>query len=85
MATFSLGSGISRVRTDYGDVILDEAKGIYWHANPTAVLVLDTVEHGGGLEEAAERLMAEFGIDRSTARSDAETLLGRLRDLGVVQ
>ncbi|GAB3457930.1 hypothetical protein GCM10027570_40930 [Streptomonospora sediminis] len=85
MAAYSIRDGISRVRTDYGDVILDEASGFYWHANPTAALILDTVEHGGGAEQAAERLAAEFGIDRSRALADAEALLTRLRDLKVVQ
>lgn len=85
MAGLSISSGISRVRTDYGDVLLDEGKGFYWHANPTAVLVLDTIADRGGTEQAVERLVEEFGIDQSAARSDTATLLRRLRELGVVR
>jgi len=85
MAALSIRSGISRVRTDYGDVILDEGKGFYWHANPTAVLVLDTIVEGGDADQAVERIVEEFGIDQSTARSDVETLLGHLRKLEVVR
>lgn len=85
MADLSINSEISRVRTDYGDVLLDEGKGFYWHANPTAVLVLDTIADGGGTEQAVERLVEEFGIDQSAARSDTATLLRRLRELGVVR
>ncbi|WP_043619128.1 lasso peptide biosynthesis PqqD family chaperone [Nonomuraea candida] len=85
MTTFSIKDGISRVRTDYGDVLLDETEGRYWHANRAAGLVLDVVEQGGGAEQAAERLVAEFGIDGGTARTDAETLLRHLRDLGMLR
>lgn len=85
MPEFSIRAGISRARTDYGDVILDETTGHYWHANPTAALVVDTVECGGGTEQAAERLVSEFGIDHPTAHSDAENLLNQLRELGVLR
>ncbi|MGS2647746.1 lasso peptide biosynthesis PqqD family chaperone [Streptosporangium sp. LJ11] len=85
MATFSIRDGMSRVHTDYGDVLLDETTGRYFHTNPSASLVLDTFERGGDTDEAAERLAAEFNIDHSTARSDVEMLLDHLRKLGVLE
>ncbi|KUN91688.1 lasso peptide biosynthesis PqqD family chaperone [Streptomyces caeruleatus] len=85
MTAFTVRDGISRVGTEYGDVILDETNGRYWHVNPTAALVLDTVEHGGDGEKAAERLVSRFGIDHGTARTDAEKILSRLVELGVLK
>ncbi|WP_433259752.1 lasso peptide biosynthesis PqqD family chaperone (plasmid) [Streptosporangium sp. CA-135522] len=81
----SFRDGISRAHTDYGDVILDEISGHYWHANPTAALVLETIEHGGDAADAAGRLVAEFGVDSSVARADVDELLSRLRKLGVLR
>ncbi len=84
MTTFSIRDGISRVRTEYGDVILDETNGQYWHANVTAVLVMNTIENGGAVDEAVERLMSECGVDHETARTDVTRLIDHLTGLGVL-
>jgi coenzyme PQQ synthesis protein D (PqqD) len=75
---------ISRVVTEYGDVILDERSGHYWHANRTAAIVLDAIAQDGNCEQAVQRLVFEFDLDRETAQVDVDTLVARLREIGVV-
>jgi hypothetical protein len=79
-----LRDAISRINTEYGDVILDERTGRYWHANPTAVIILDTVAQGGTTEDAVRRIVAEFAVDADIARDDVEILVARLRQIGVL-
>jgi hypothetical protein len=77
--------GISRVGTEYGDVLLDEVNGRYWHVNRTAALVLDALDEGGDEELAVRRVTETFDTDLPTARRDVTALLDRLRKLGVLE
>lgn len=74
----------TRVRAEYGDVVLDELRGTYWHLNPTAVLALDTFETGGSVDDVVERFVETFGVDPETAQEDVTALAVSLRKAGML-
>lgn len=74
----------SRVHTEYGDVVLDENHGKYWHLNESATLALDVFQRGGTLDDAVTEFVEAFGIDPDTARTDITVLRTRLRDSGLI-
>lgn len=76
-------SGISRVSTDYGDVVLNENTGKYWHLNKSATLALDVFQQGGSDEDAVAKFVEVFQIDSERARSDIAALSGQLRRMGL--
>ncbi|QIS14142.1 lasso peptide biosynthesis PqqD family chaperone [Nocardia arthritidis] len=84
MSSGALKKSISYVDTEYGRVMLDEAKSLYWHANPTAALLLDVLEGGGDAEEAARRIVSRFDIDERTAMADVRGAIDQLRERGLL-
>ncbi|WP_428846879.1 PqqD family peptide modification chaperone [Nocardia terpenica] len=66
----ALNRNIVQVDTEYGRVLLDEAKSIYWLANPTAALLLDILDRGGDAEEAVRQIVRRLDIDEKTPTRD---------------
>ncbi|MEU2853625.1 lasso peptide biosynthesis PqqD family chaperone [Streptomyces syringium] len=75
---------VSTAKTDYGTVLLDQRSGQYWELNPTGTLVVQTLMDGGGETDAVDAVVAEFAVDRSRAAEDVSTLIGQLRQAGLV-
>ncbi|MBF6332533.1 lasso peptide biosynthesis PqqD family chaperone [Nocardia transvalensis] len=74
----------SRASTEYGDVVLDEKKGKYWHLNETATLVLTIFQQGGNHESAVSKLVAEYNVDAATAQVDVTVLYDQLQKVGLI-
>ncbi|MCI2423727.1 lasso peptide biosynthesis PqqD family chaperone [Saccharopolyspora sp. K220] len=77
------GSEISRVSTEYGEVVLNEATGKYWHLNESATLALNVFEHGGSDEDAVAKFIEVYRIDRETAHEDITALRAQLKGMGL--
>lgn len=75
---------LHRVTTEYGDVVLNEQTGAYWHLNESAARVLKILTSGGSLDEAADDLVATYGIDHERARQDTEAIRTQLETLGAL-
>lgn len=73
-----------RVSTEYGDLVLDESTGKYWHLNESATRVLNVFEHGGSQEDAVADFVETYGIAPERARADIETASAELRKLGLL-
>jgi hypothetical protein len=82
--TYDLQTGVSTAETDYGLTLLDERSGEYFQLNPTGALVLSTLLAGGTRDDAIERLMAEFAVDRDTASRDVADLMEALQSADLV-
>lgn len=76
--------GINRVKTEYGEVVLNEKNGAYWHLNDTAARVLSVIEDGGSLEDAAAELVDTYGIEFDQARNDVEAIRSGLERMGAL-
>ncbi|GAB7039292.1 MULTISPECIES: lasso peptide biosynthesis PqqD family chaperone [Catenuloplanes] len=83
--TTMLRNGILMTETEYGVVLLDEHTGAYYTLNPTAALVVRTLDSGGDDEAAAAALVAQFGADPGTAGTDVAELVGSLRTAGLLR
>ncbi len=77
-------SEVLRVNTEYGDLVLDENTGKYWHLNESATRVLDVFERGGSQKEAVADFVETYGIAPERARADIEALSVELRKLGLL-
>ncbi|MEV5326370.1 lasso peptide biosynthesis PqqD family chaperone [Nonomuraea sp. NPDC052634] len=77
-------SALHRVSTEYGDVVLNERTGAYWHLNESASRVLAVLERGGSQDDAVADLVQTYGIDADRARADIEAISGELRRLGAL-
>ena len=73
-----------RVSTEYGDLVLDENTGKYWHLNESATRVLNVFERGGSQEDAVADFVETYGIAPEQARADIETVSAELRKLGLL-
>jgi hypothetical protein len=76
--SYRLRSGVSTAQTDAGMALLDERNGDYFTLNPTGVLVLEALLAGGVPDDAVDRLMVEYEIDRVTATRDVTDLVEAL-------
>lgn len=77
-------SEVIRVNTEYGDLVLDENTGKYWHLNESATRVLNVLERNGDQEDVVADFVETYGIDPERARADIETLNTELRKLGLL-
>ena len=65
-------------------VVLSLGAGQLYSCNDTATVLLQAIEQGGGLAEAAERLSAEFAVSRAEAESDLAVLAQELLAEGLI-
>lgn len=77
-------SEVLRVNTEYGDLVLDQSTGKYWHLNESATRVLNVFDQGGSQEDAVADFVETYGIVPERARVDIETLSAELRKLGLL-
>jgi hypothetical protein len=83
--TLKLRKQVSTADTEYGIVLLDEDNGDYWNLNPTGALVVRTLQAGGSVADAAQRLIEEYGVEPDVARRDVDDLVEGLRSAGLVR
>ncbi|MEU7133699.1 lasso peptide biosynthesis PqqD family chaperone [Streptomyces sp. NPDC046261] len=81
---YKLAQHVSKVQTDYGVVLLDEVRGVYFTLNPSGVIVLDSVLDSGDLTSAVAALLSEYEVERAVAEEDAAGVLRDLLSAGVV-
>jgi len=81
---YDLRTGVSTAETDVGLTLLDEGSGEYFNVNPTGALVLRVLLDGGTLDDAVERLMAAYDVDRETAEADVRDLVSALESARLV-
>lgn len=72
------------VRTEYGHVMLDESRGQYWHLNDSALVIAECLRGGGTRDDAADALVATYGIPRPDARRDVDAACDELVKVGVL-
>jgi len=66
----------------YGDqFVFDTESGMFFRLSPTAGVVLQALNTGMSLSEAADLLQRQYGIDKMSATRDVELLLNDLTAL----
>ncbi|GCD92708.1 lasso peptide biosynthesis PqqD family chaperone [Embleya hyalina] len=81
---YRLAHHVSTVETDYGVVLLDEKRGVYFTLNPSGALVLKSMLATGDLDSAVGALLAEFAVERAIAEADANGVVADLLAAGVL-
>jgi hypothetical protein len=75
------------VMTDVADgaILLDEAKGTFYHLNPTGALVYRLLRSSEcTIAEAAETLASAFGLDEAATLANVEAFFDELARKGLV-
>lgn len=65
-------------------VVLALGAGQLYSCNDTATVLLQTIDQGGGLAEAAQRMSDEFEVSRDEAERDLATLAQELLAEGLI-
>lgn len=68
-----------------GKFLLDVDKGVYWHLNSTALVLLEGLTTGRSLDEVATAVAAAAGVDEERVRADCAVLLADLRRARLVE
>lgn len=53
--------------------------------NDSGVLLWKALEQGGGVEQLADALCAEYEVERATALADAGEFLDKLKEIGCLE
>jgi PqqD family protein of HPr-rel-A system len=64
--------------------VLDPATGDYTRLNATGSALWELLATPATAADLADRLAREFGLDRATAREDADRFVGMLRERGLL-
>ena len=65
-------------------VIMTLADGKYFELNPVGARIWDELEQPIAIPEVVDRLLADYEIDEETCRSEVETWLTKMSELGLV-
>lgn len=71
-------------RVDDNLVILDIPTGQYFELNDVGALLWDRLDGSNSVEDLINVVLAEYDIDRQTASTDVEDLLGEMIRAGLV-
>ena len=53
-------------------------------SNPTAAFIIEALKAETTESEIADKLLAKYDVDRSTAEKDVADMIGKLRSIGAV-
>lgn len=83
---YQLAEGVTFQTMGEGEdtVVLALSAGQLYSCNDTATVLLQTLQAGGGLDDAVERLCAEFEVSRAEAEADLSALAGELLAEGLI-
>jgi len=76
---------ISIASTEYGVVLLDKKKGVYWQVNGTGALIVDGIKKNMASDEIANVLVEAFDVDFQRAHEDVMYLVSELAEFGIVK
>ncbi len=76
---------VSIARTEYGSVVLDEARGSYWQLNPSGTLIAEGLLEGRPRTAIVESLVAEFDVAETVAQADVAALADSLVEAGLLR
>ncbi len=82
---WALAPDVSMVGTEYGGVLLDQVRGVYWQLNRTGAQVLDGLLRGEGPQQVAQRLAAEHGEGGAQVHEDVRALIRAMAEAGLVR
>lgn len=77
-------SHLAIANTDYGTVMLNELTGEYWHLNPSATYILNTLNSGTSLKSTVEKFAELYQISLKTAQKDVSTVHQHLVEIGAL-
>lgn len=80
--SIQLRQEVSFTKTEYGGVLLDEAKGTYWRLNPAGATVVRAMVEGD-TDNLVQQLVETFDVDAAVATRDVNELLVQLRGAGL--
>ncbi|WP_145007860.1 lasso peptide biosynthesis PqqD family chaperone [Kocuria marina] len=80
----STNGSLHRVPTEYGEVVLNDKTGAYWHLNESASRIVSVLETGGSTEDAVRNLVDAYGIDEAVVRRDIQAVASNLKKLGAL-
>lgn len=83
--TLKLRDHVLTAETEYGIALLDEDGDQYWTLNPSAAVVVQTLQEGGTPADAARALTERYGVDLHSASQDVQELIHDLRSAGLVE
>lgn len=75
---------ISHVPTEYGEILLNESSGEYWHLNDSAAMIFKLLRAGSTQEEVVQDLVDAYEIPSDQARTDVASLEIKLKEVGAV-
>ena len=75
---------LTRVETNYGDVLLDAETGQYWHLNESAALVFSSLSNGDHVDDVVAKLATSYGISAERAREDVESVRAQMTERGLL-
>ncbi|HEY3001089.1 MAG TPA: lasso peptide biosynthesis PqqD family chaperone [Kribbellaceae bacterium] len=81
---YALAPEIAQVETEYGLVLLDQAKGKYFNLNPSGLIVLREMLRSGDENDAVAALTAEFAVDENIATEDVRGVVEALVGAGIL-
>jgi hypothetical protein len=72
-------SNISLVESNGGFILLDKRAGRYWQLNEVGAMIFQSASAGDSLESIADKITAEFDVERSVALRDARDTMRQFR------
>jgi hypothetical protein len=78
-----LASGIRRISSPDGGIVLDLRSGSMFRLNPVGSRILDLLDEGHSAGEIVQRLSAEFHISLDVSQTDVREFLDSLKVRGL--
>jgi PqqD family protein of HPr-rel-A system len=76
--------GLSRLSVSPEGLAFDPSTGDSYTVNRTGLLILRTLQDGGGPEDAVRLLTEKYQVSAADAQGDVADFQGRLRSLGLL-
>ncbi len=80
-----LKTGLAIVDVEDGKVLLDTHRGVYWHLNQPALMLLDELDRGRSFDDLVRGIAAETGTEESLVRTDHLALVHELREANLIE
>lgn len=70
---------------DEGSILLDTARGVYWHLNSVGAMFVRGIQADKSVSEVTALIAQRFTVDRETVRRDISELVRGLKKARLIE
>lgn len=83
--TIALRRSVELTDSEDGSILLDTARGVYWHLNDVGARFVRGIQEGKSLDQVTALIAKDYSVDQETVKRDVGQLVKDLKEARLIE